>query len=1181
MFRRVIRFLMRRWVIGLLAIVILGTLIWLVGPLVAIAEHKPLATEVARFGVILGLLLIWGFDNLRARDRERTAGEMLTRSLVREGKPQQQGTAAVVDAEQTVLAQKLREALKILQRAKLHKGQKLYQLPWYVVIGAPGSGKTTALKNAGLRFPLESQLGDNPVQGAGGTRYCDWWFTDQAVLLDTAGRYTTQDNPKESAGQAWLGFLGDLRKGRPKRPLNGIIVAVSVQDLLTKTPTQQAMQATAIKRRIQELNDHLDMELPVYVLLTKCDLIAGFNEFFADLDHEDRAQPWGITFALGKASTTGEKLAKFSEQFRALLVRANDRVLYRLNAEADPNRRGLVFDFPRQVLSLDERLTAFLQDVFTPNQFEQPALLRGVFLVSGTQTGGASQWVSGVLPTSVCSPPISAAATAAPRGFFLQSVFQQVIFGEAQLAAANRRSEKRFRWSYGALLLLIGLSLAGAGSAIYLSEKANAEFLDTVDSGIDAHRQATGGGLKEGQRDWPLLARGMETLHALPAAAADEAALPPWMEGIGLDQHEKVGSQAQWVYRTALERHFLPRVDAELARQIEQAQSRDDYLYESLRFYLMLHQPAHMDRKTFSVWTDLMWSRLYPGETNAALRETLARHLQYALDENVPPPPIDQKLVESARDQLARTPLDVRVYRRLKSEYAEDLTGQFSVEGVLGRKAEALFFRRSGAPLHQGVSEFFTYKVFHTRVLIDSKRFAGRLKEESWIYGNDGPAALKEEEVEAVGERVRALYLDEYRQAWQQWLDDLAVKRFTDPGDGRVVAQLLASGDTPLVKLLLAIREHTALGEPPAGAKTAGKVAAIATQNVMVNQRRQLEGVLPQNPGAAVRLPGGEVSDAFSLFNEYATDAEGLPLHRLQQSFAGLNRYLDALAESDDRKQAAFEVSRDPQQGGTAIKEVRSALAASPALIRKWFGSVTADTERVTNTATAAHTNDVWGAEVLPFYEKAIKGRYPVDPQSTREISIDDFARFFGPGGVLANYFATYVKPFADTSQRDWSWRKGVGMSAETLRLFQRAKRIEDAWFDGGGKLNVGFTLRPHALDAVVTRSLLDVSGVPVTYDHGPIRATVHQWPRESGEQSRLVMNLASQGTPLSVHADGEWGWFRLLDRHAQTERLSEGGVMLIFSVQGLNARYELKPQRAASPFTDNAVQNFELPVKL
>ena len=110
-----------------------------------------------------------------------------------------------------MLQDRFKQALQTLKKSRLggRGGPRyLYQLPWYVIIGPPGAGKTTALKNSGLNFPLQEGFGSDPVKGIGGTRNCDWWFTDESVILDTAGRYTTQDSDQVADAEALDWFFG-------------------------------------------------------------------------------------------------------------------------------------------------------------------------------------------------------------------------------------------------------------------------------------------------------------------------------------------------------------------------------------------------------------------------------------------------------------------------------------------------------------------------------------------------------------------------------------------------------------------------------------------------------------------------------------------------------------------------------------------------------------------------------------------------------------------------------------------------------------------------------------------------------------------------------------------------------------------------------------------------------------
>jgi len=170
-------------------------------------------------------------------------------------------------ADMAAVRQRFEEALVTLKNARFGpqkqgglkglagrlSGRYLYELPWYVIVGAPGSGKTTALRNSGLKFPLADRMGEQAVRGVGGTRNCDWWFTDQAVLIDTAGRFTTQDSDQATDSASWGGFLDMLKRARPRQPLNGVLVTVSVSDLLTRTPTERQRYAATVRQRVQEL----------------------------------------------------------------------------------------------------------------------------------------------------------------------------------------------------------------------------------------------------------------------------------------------------------------------------------------------------------------------------------------------------------------------------------------------------------------------------------------------------------------------------------------------------------------------------------------------------------------------------------------------------------------------------------------------------------------------------------------------------------------------------------------------------------------------------------------------------------------------------------------------------------------------------------------------------------------
>ena len=150
------------------------------------------------------------------------------------------------------------------------------------------------MRQSGLNFPID--LTDD-LQGVGGTRNCDWFFTENAVLIDTAGRYVQQESQPDVDAAEWLGFLDLLKKHRGRRALNGVIVALSI-DALSEGDEAIRAHGRKIRRRLAELNERLEIRLPVYLMLTKADLIKGFEPFFGGLSTAAREQVWGTTFPL-------------------------------------------------------------------------------------------------------------------------------------------------------------------------------------------------------------------------------------------------------------------------------------------------------------------------------------------------------------------------------------------------------------------------------------------------------------------------------------------------------------------------------------------------------------------------------------------------------------------------------------------------------------------------------------------------------------------------------------------------------------------------------------------------------------------------------------------------------------------------------------------------------------------
>ena len=572
-------------VIGLLA---LSLLIWLIGPLIAIGTVRPLDTVWARL-LLIGLI-VGGYAAVKLIGawRAKQANQKVVDQLIAPASKQQTGEPE--SPEVRLLRERFEKGMATLRNARFeaHKGvwaglqaragkRYLYELPWYLIIGAPGSGKTTALLNSGLRFPLAQAGGEGgqALPGVAGTRNCDWWFTDQAVLIDTAGRYTTQDSNLEADRSAWAGFLDLLKRSRPRQPVNGVMVTVSVPDLLTRGAAERQRQAAAIRARVQELHEQLGVRFPIYLMVTKCDLLSGFMDTLGEVDRETRATPWGFTFALDGQQHSDA--STFLQEFDALEKRLTDGLIDRLQTEHDPARRARIYAFPQQFAALRNVLKAFVDEVFSPSQFEAHPLIRGVYFVSGTQEGTPLDRMLGSIARQyrlerTVLPPNQASG----KAFFIERLLNEVIFGESELGGTNLKWERRRAWLAAGGYVTLGLVAAACLIAWGISYVNNRAYVEQVAAREQAVRQLLQTTPNRASPDLMVLLPALKATHELAVGDAERSV--PLSLGFGLYQGRKLDSAAQRAYQRMLVDALLPRIALRVEDQLRELLPGHDQL---------------------------------------------------------------------------------------------------------------------------------------------------------------------------------------------------------------------------------------------------------------------------------------------------------------------------------------------------------------------------------------------------------------------------------------------------------------------------------------------------------------------------------------------------------------------------------------------------------------------------
>lgn len=1106
--------------IGIIAIIVF---VWQIGPLLRMFGITLLAGNRNRAIAALIIIVVFLLFQLTRWLINRRKNKQLGKELAASKDP----VAAQTEEEAAILQQTFEQALQELKKAGVGKGKGgLYQLPWYIIIGPPGSGKTTALVNSGLNFPLAKRLGTSKIKGVGGTRNCDWWFTDDAVLLDTAGRYTTQDSHEQVDSAAWMNFLELLKKYRRQRPINGAIIAVSIADLLQQSEAERSAHALTIRKRIQELHEQFGIRFPIYVLFTKVDLIAGSMEFFDDLGSDERAQVWGMTFPLDDLRNDESEgvVEQFEPEFDLLEQRLNQRLLQRLHQEQDSQRRDLIYVFPQQFSALKMTAKAFLDEIFRPSRFEGRSLLRGVYFTSGTQEGNPIDRLMGALSSTFGVARQSLASFSGQgRSYFLNRLFREVVFKEAGLAGTNFRLARRRLWIERGAYAGVGVVALGLCLAWFNSYAQNRSFIDDVEQRFDRLSERSTS-LDPTERDAASVLTLLDEARAIPGATG-EPLRASFMIRLGLYQGDKLGASAETTYRNLLDRAFLSRLMVQLEEHIKDQLRRDNVddsaLYDALRVYLMLDRSSGDERPFEPEFIQGWWAGLWQNDTDLTSdqRRSLEGHLASLLarmPETLPLHP-DTELIRLTRERLPGDFDADQLYEQLRR--AGFGISEFRVSEAAGSGAAEAFYRVSGAPLNAGVAGIFTQPgrlVFIDRV---SSRIES-LADGDWVL--DLPP-VAQSELQQRSARIQDLYWRDYCRQWQQLLADLDLLPPRDTLQAAIDRlNLLSGANSPLRNLLTAMAEQ--VSNLPQCLESIDEIVAGDSPTPLDQVLSELDEIAIQlSPLATARAEGRNVDRQAA--NELISRLEGLPRGRPEP----LGRWLRSLSE--------------------------------PIPIFLFEG-------------LRAHINSVWQRDVLSFCQRTLNNRYPFVRHAREEVSLADFRRFFGAGGTMEQFihegehrFTTFV----DMSKSPWEWRSfddSPGIPRARLEEIQFATEIRDAFFERGqNQPSVVFQLQLRSMDNALERALLEINGQTINFTPGTTGANPFLWPGHGGNGSaRLQLFPRAGGAPVSLSAEGDWAWFRLLDEGRLIDR-GPDRFDLSFSIDGYSISFELLAGDVDNPF--------------
>ncbi|HEX8339181.1 MAG TPA: type VI secretion system membrane subunit TssM [Pyrinomonadaceae bacterium] len=1012
-----------------------------------------------------------------------------------------------------------------------------YALPWYVVAGPTGSGKTSLLLSSGLDFHVLPSQRASEQRLVVPTRFCEWRVADSAVWLDTSGRYVSEGPDADE----WGALFETVKRHRRARPVDGFLLTVNAADLLGASDHEAERQAKVLRARLDEALARAGVRFPVYLVFTHMDALEGFAEFFEPFHGGEREQVWGFTFPLAQADAA----ARFDDEFNHLYGRLVRRRTVQLGATSGPDKQLRVFKLPGRFRRARARLGAFAVALFRPNPFSENPLLRGVYFTSSRGEGAS-------------------AARRVAEPFFTENFFSEVVLPDRNVVAAEqaRKGSPNLRRNLllaaaGALALLLvaGMVVSYFNNRAFAAEaNARARRLTEV-----RRETSTGSGVRAGEE----LAAVEELRQVLADLDEYERTSPPLLMRFGLYSGGRLnyasadpnrGSLLRHLYFEAIEELFLKRAVAAVEDDLRRFTSapaqaaattppaagaeEEDYLgrhYDLLKVYLMLSKPDKVEPTFLAQVLRDYWMRAsLAGGDEAALRQ-LEYFASQAGAEDAPHPEADAALVERARERLLAYPVVNRVYKRITSDVSAAVNKPVKLAYIPGAR--------------EGNAVQNTYTVPGAYTLEGYREMTERLKEsaaeefrkDDWVMRADaGPV----DNIDLKRDELRNLYYRDYKGHWQRFLQETRLREFQSKEEAVRSLRLLAGSTSPLESLLREVARQTNLSAAGGGwwpwfkGLFAGKAGAGSATEVEREFRPLIQffaGKDDKSPAAEYRALLKKVADRLNV--------EAKPLAELSNAMqtgtdtVGLAAARKAVDDSLETK--GFNSASPASE--SAARVLRLPLDSLNTLL------VGADFEQIEKTWQGVQKKALAFEQGFPFADGP-------------DVSLALLAQFLNPqDGELTKFVRGPLKPYFEGET--WAVKKEAAdkFTPEFVNYVAAARRLQEALFPEKAKApNVEYQLTLAPLTGGSARVEAD-GGAPLsTADKTTANLA---WP---GDKSGVrVTYVPDAGDEAVAQYAGEWGLIKFF-------RASGGGEGRTppFTLQAANTpvRLTLQP-KSGDPF--------------
>ena len=1098
------------------------------------------------------------------------------------------------------LSKSSEEVIQFLKSSNLGAGGKeaVYSLPWYVVAGLPKSGKSSLVLGSNLDFQNLPSQRESEQKFIRSTRNIDWRVTGDAVFVDTAGRYQTEGVDQDE----WAALLETIKKSRPKRPLDGFLLAINTNQILSSNEREIEQNAKVLRARLDEAMQRIKVRFPVYLVFTNADSIEGFRDSFSTSKNEGKNLVWGATIPLEKSENAQ---TMFDGEYEILHNSLMKRRLMRLSAPFPPVRQLRIFNFPLHFGSARRKIGAFVSTLFRPNPFNESPFLRGFYFTAAPSK----------------SPPVKAGQTLANvpqtlgNTYFTERFFRDVLLRDKDLVRTFQQQKQKppiLGWiltSIGALLVFGFLVMAG------VSLYKNKQLLDEA----EAKGETVLNIVKSDAKQNPLekqkddVVREMNATNDLREVMTkiddyDHNGVPLNMR-FGMYSGNRVYNEGLLpIYFSVIEQRYRNPTVERLKKELEKfanssqtanpsqltAQEEENLgkNYDLLKAYLMLTsdykdkaEPSHISNTLKDYWVS---EAKVPAGTEFIAQQQLdfwAKQVprQDAIG-NMTSVQMDKPLVEAVRKKLQAFPPVFRYYKEKVTEISKQVdenVGQTTVQGILTRSGANFPTYMDGTYTIPSAYTLEGYKLMKTAIAeADTK-----LNSENWVMGDQNKGSVTQTTDAGTLEQR---YLRDYSDNWKKLVQGTSVK--FDKANAAEALQAFSSANSPLKILMMQIARNTNFSAKPTEDGWWEWIKSFFSKKVSTET------------GGTTQVE----KDFLPLFTFVGKEEKTTaPLDNYQSAIGAVSNKYSSFSAADIN-QLSVDLAKDDNKKFTELKSAETKING----LLNGFNTTSAGQELASllkepidnlnsllGTGLKEQLDKAWREQLLPSAKEAEKG-FPFE-DADAETDLPKLTAYLNPvDGKLSKFYDDRLKKYFDGNPGSLKPKEtnDVKFSDEFVNYLNQAFQLREALYGKNAAANFSYQFALKPVDKAIIEGTID--GQSITSE-GTEASKLLKFPADtsasgigvymkliaSGETSstsgsslantsapnvnsasntnsapiKNLQNSTNSSSNAVLQNAGTWGLFKFFNS-ASSSKEPSGEYVLNFKIGGKTATAIIKP---------------------